>query len=58
MTRGQLPIESCPVDGALSCGIGPVEATLATARALAEDQAWALLHVGIAGATHLEPARP
>jgi futalosine hydrolase len=49
--------ELCPVNGArtLCCGIGPVEATLMTARALAEEKPSALLHVGIAGATHLEP---
>jgi hypothetical protein len=32
-----------------------VEATLATARVLAEEKTSALLHVGIAGATDLEP---
>jgi futalosine hydrolase len=49
--------ELCPVDGArtLCCGIGPVEATLTTARALAEEKASAVLHVGIAGAAHLAP---
>jgi len=38
-------------DGAavLACGIGPVEAAAATARALAGRRADALLHVGIAG---------
>jgi len=35
---------------ALTCGIGPVEAAAATARALAERRPSALLHVGIAGA--------
>jgi futalosine hydrolase len=34
----------------LACGIGPVEAAAATARALAELRPDALLHVGIAGA--------
>jgi len=34
----------------LSCGIGPVEAALQTARALAELQPDAVLHIGIAGA--------
>jgi futalosine hydrolase len=34
----------------LVCGIGPVEAAAATARALAERRPDALLHVGIAGA--------
>lgn len=33
----------------LACGIGPVEAAAATARALAERRPSALLHVGIAG---------
>jgi nucleoside phosphorylase len=35
---------------ALACGIGPVEAAAATARALAVDRPRAVLHVGIAGA--------
>ena len=34
----------------LACGIGPVEAAAASARALAELRPTALLHVGIAGA--------
>jgi futalosine hydrolase len=34
----------------LACGIGPVDAAAATARALAERLPTALLHVGIAGA--------
>lgn len=44
-------------DGAatLVCGVGPVEAALATARALAERPATAVLHVGIAGARGIEP---
>jgi len=37
----------------LACGIGPVEAAAATARALAERRPDALLHVGIAGARGL-----
>lgn len=39
------------VEGAatLRCGIGPVEAAAATARALAERRPSALLHVGVAG---------
>lgn len=37
----------------LSCGIGPVEAALATARRLAERRPDALLHVGVAGARGL-----
>ncbi|HUH14409.1 MAG TPA: hypothetical protein VML35_00830 [Gaiellaceae bacterium] len=49
--------ELAPVEGArtLACGIGPVEAAAATARALAEDRPSAVLHVGIAGARGLEP---
>lgn len=44
--------ELAGADGAavLACGIGPVEAALATARALAERPPDAVLHVGIAGA--------
>jgi futalosine hydrolase len=37
------------------CGIGPVEAAVQTARALAERRPHALLHVGIAGARGIEP---
>ena len=37
------------------CGIGPVEAALQTARALAERRPDAVLHLGIAGARELEP---
>ena len=49
--------ELAPVEGArtLVCGIGPVEAAAATARALAEQRPSAVLHVGIAGAHGLEP---
>jgi futalosine hydrolase len=45
------------LDGAeiLCCGIGPVEAALQTARALAERRPDAVLHVGIAGAHGIEP---
>lgn len=44
-------------DGAATvvCGIGPVEAALATARAIAERRPEAILHVGIAGARTLAP---
>jgi futalosine hydrolase len=38
----------------LVCGIGPVEAAAATARALAERRPDAVLHVGIAGARTLD----
>lgn len=37
------------------CGIGPVEAALQTARALAERRPDAVVHVGIAGSRTLEP---
>ena len=49
--------ELAPVTGArtLVCGIGPVEAAAATARALAEEPPDAVLHVGIAGARGLLP---
>jgi futalosine hydrolase len=40
----------------LVCGIGPVEAALATARTLAGHEYDALLHIGVAGARSLEPA--
>jgi futalosine hydrolase len=46
--------ELCGHDG-LVCGIGPVEAAVATARALALHPVEALLHVGIAGARGLDP---
>ena len=49
--------ELAPVDGVrtIVCGIGPVEAAAATARALVEERPAAVLHVGIAGAHGLEP---
>ena len=49
--------ELAPIEGARTavCGIGPVEAAVATARALAEERPSAVLHVGIAGARGLEP---
>jgi len=49
--------ELAPIEGARTavCGIGPVEAAAATARALAEELPSAVLHVGIAGARGLEP---
>src|SRR5947208_9874536 len=37
------------------CGVGPVEAAVSTARALAERAPSAVLHVGIAGARSLPP---
>lgn len=39
----------------LACGIGPVEAATATARALVEQSPAGILHVGIAGARGVEP---
>src|SRR5256885_5863524 len=50
-------LELAGADGAavLVCGIGPVEAAAATARALALDKPRALVNVGIAGAMTLEP---
>ena len=39
----------------LCCGIGPVEAALSTARALAEQDVTAVLHIGIAGARTIDP---
>ena len=46
--------ELCGRDG-LVCGVGPVEAAAATARALALHPVEGLLHVGIAGARGLDP---
>src|SRR5436305_2799178 len=37
------------------CGIGPVEAALATARAISERRPDAVLHIGIAGSRTLAP---
>ena len=39
----------------LSCGVGPVEAALRTAQALAAQEVTALLHIGIAGARTINP---
>lgn len=52
-----IELELAGVDGAaaLACGIGPVEAAAATARALAETKPTAVVNVGIAGAKTLEP---
>jgi len=48
--------ELVPVEGAttLVCGVGPVEAAAATARAIAELRPSAILNVGIAGARGVE----
>jgi nucleoside phosphorylase len=50
-------LELAHVRGAniLCCGIGPVEAAATTARALADGASGPVLHIGIAGARHLEP---
>ena len=47
-------MELCERPG-LACGVGPVEAAAATARALALDPPDAVLHVGIAGARGITP---
>ena len=49
--------ELVSVEGARTvvCGVGPVEAAAATAKALAEERPDAVLHVGIAGAHGLQP---
>jgi len=39
------------------CGIGPVEAAVATARAIALDPPAGVLHVGVAGAKGITPGR-
>ena len=46
--------ELCGHEG-LVCGVGPVDAAAATARALAERRPAAVLHVGIAGGRGLAP---
>ena len=46
--------ELCGLEG-LVCGIGPVEAAAATARALAQVRRSAVVHVGIAGARGIAP---
>jgi futalosine hydrolase len=50
-------LELAPFEGAstLVCGVGPVEAALATARRLAVAPPRAILQLGIAGARDLEP---
>ena len=51
------PFELAFVEDAetLCCGIGPVEAAVATAAALERTRPAAVLHIGIAGARTLEP---
>jgi nucleoside phosphorylase len=46
--------ELCGSDG-LVCGVGPVEAAAATARALARRPVGAVLHIGLAGARGVAP---
>ena len=48
-----LELEAVGAPDGLCCGIGPVEAAIATAGALARSRPPALLHVGIAGARSL-----
>jgi futalosine hydrolase len=47
-------LELCEHEG-LTCGVGPVEAAAATARALALHQPSAVIHVGIAGGHGITP---
>lgn len=47
-------IELCGHEG-LVCGIGPVESAAATARVLALQRPDGVLHVGLAGASGIEP---
>jgi futalosine hydrolase len=47
-------IELCGRDG-LICGVGPVEAASATARALALDRPDAVVHIGVAGGRRVGP---
>jgi nucleoside phosphorylase len=43
---------------AVCCGVGPVEAAVATAVAIGQHRPSAVLHVGIAGARHASGIRP
>lgn len=47
-------IELCEREG-IVCGVGPVEASAATARALALDPPTVVVHVGVAGARGITP---
>ncbi len=49
-------VELCGQPGVV-CGIGPVEAAVATARALALEPPDGVLHVGVAGARGITPGR-
>lgn len=42
----------------LACGVGPVEAAIATAAAISQDRPGAILHVGIAGARRASRMAP
>ena len=48
-------LESVRSPDAFACGVGPVEAAAATARAIVERRPDVLLHVGIAGARGISP---
>jgi futalosine hydrolase len=52
--------ELAPTDGwlTLRCGVGPVEAAIATAAAIAAHRPLAILHVGIAGARRAAEIAP
>jgi nucleoside phosphorylase len=52
--------ELAPSDGwrTLQCGVGPVDAAIATAAAIAEERPAAILHVGIAGARRASSITP
>jgi nucleoside phosphorylase len=47
-------IELCELPG-LVCGVGPVEATAATASAVASNRPSAVIHVGVAGGRGITP---
>lgn len=47
-------LELCGVEG-LVCGVGPVEASIATTKALVQRRPRAVLHVGVAGGRRLTP---
>jgi nucleoside phosphorylase len=46
--------ELCGHDG-LVCGVGPIEAAVATSRALADEPPRGVLHVGVAGGRRIAP---
>ena len=51
----QKELAAISAEHTLCCGIGPAEAGIRTAMALADERPDAVLHVGIAGAPELEP---